>query len=239
MNLYFVLSRGNKRGQFNAGYETMRSMKPNVLFYLYSLSGVVSRGLHFLQLMRLMLMISILLKRILEAHPTTMLPRMIIWRHFQLFLNQSGTTKPIQIDCLYMHFISYLEFYVIQSLQPCYIALQRNPRHNITITLQFPYTNVTPIIRTHNILTYHNRTHNNPLEPIKKELYYYRFVSQQVTSENYYGNFLGWFSWDWCHNSRHRFFYGFADHILHPVKEKEPFWGHCWIKNESLVAPGS
>jgi hypothetical protein len=22
-------------------------------------------------------------------------------------------------------------------------------------------------------------------------------------------------------------FYGFADHILHPVREKAPFWGHC------------
>jgi hypothetical protein len=22
-------------------------------------------------------------------------------------------------------------------------------------------------------------------------------------------------------------FYGFADHILHPVREKTPFWGHC------------
>ncbi len=38
------------------------------------------------------------------------------------------------------------------------------------------------------------------------------------------------------------FFYGFADHILHPVWEKAPSWGHCWRKNrknESLVAPGS
>ncbi len=23
------------------------------------------------------------------------------------------------------------------------------------------------------------------------------------------------------------FFYGFADHILHPVRAKTPFWGHC------------
>jgi hypothetical protein len=22
-------------------------------------------------------------------------------------------------------------------------------------------------------------------------------------------------------------FYGFADHILHPVREKAHFWGHC------------
>jgi hypothetical protein len=22
-------------------------------------------------------------------------------------------------------------------------------------------------------------------------------------------------------------FNGFADHILHPVREKAPFWGHC------------
>jgi hypothetical protein len=22
-------------------------------------------------------------------------------------------------------------------------------------------------------------------------------------------------------------FYEFADHILHPVREKGPFWGHC------------
>jgi hypothetical protein len=22
-------------------------------------------------------------------------------------------------------------------------------------------------------------------------------------------------------------FYGFADYILHPVREKTPFWGHC------------
>jgi hypothetical protein len=22
-------------------------------------------------------------------------------------------------------------------------------------------------------------------------------------------------------------FYGFADHILHSVREKVPFWGHC------------
>jgi hypothetical protein len=33
-------------------------------------------------------------------------------------------------------------------------------------------------------------------------------------------------------------FYGFADHILHPVIEEAPFWGHCQ-KNESMVAPGS
>ncbi len=43
-------------------------------------------------------------------------------------------------------------------------------------------TNVTPIIRTHNILTPHNRTHRNPLKHIKK-LCYYGFGSQQVTSE--------------------------------------------------------
>jgi hypothetical protein len=37
-------------------------------------------------------------------------------------------------------------------------------------------------------------------------VYYYRFVSQQVTSEKkYYWNFDGWFSWDWCHNWRHHF----------------------------------
>jgi hypothetical protein len=23
------------------------------------------------------------------------------------------------------------------------------------------------------------------------------------------------------------FFYMFADHILHPVRKKAPFWGHC------------
>jgi hypothetical protein len=34
----------------------------------------------------------------------------------------------------------------------------------------FLITNVTPIIRTHNILTSHNRTHKNPLEPIKNAL---------------------------------------------------------------------
>jgi hypothetical protein len=33
--------------------------------------------------------------------------------------------------------------------------------------------------------------------------------------------------------------YGFADHILHPVREKAPFWGHFWRKNKSLVAPYS
>jgi hypothetical protein len=44
-------------------------------------------------------------------------------------------------------------------------------------------TNVSPIIRTHNILTSHNWTHNNPLKPIKTKLYYYGFVSQQETSE--------------------------------------------------------
>ncbi len=54
-------------------------------------------------------------------------------------------------------------------------------------------TNVIPIIRTHNILTSHNWTHNNPLEPIKKLLYYYGFVSHNVRSENNYGNFVRWF----------------------------------------------
>jgi hypothetical protein len=39
------------------------------------------------------------------------------------------------------------------------------------------FTNVTPIIWTHNILTSHNRTHKTPLEPIKK-LYHYGFVSE-------------------------------------------------------------
>ncbi len=34
-------------------------------------------------------------------------------------------------------------------------------------------------------------------------------------------------------------YYGYADHILHPVREKAPFWGHCWRNNESLVAVGS
>jgi hypothetical protein len=33
-------------------------------------------------------------------------------------------------------------------------------------------------------------------------------------------------------------FYGFADHNLHSVTETA-FWGHCWRKNESFVAPGS
>ncbi len=49
--------------------------------------------------------------------------------------------------------------------------------------INYQLTNVTPIIRTHNILTSHNQTHKNPLEPIKKMFYYYGFVSQQVTSE--------------------------------------------------------
>jgi hypothetical protein len=43
-------------------------------------------------------------------------------------------------------------------------------------------TNVTPKIQTHNILTSHDQTHENPLEPIKK-LYYYGFISQQATFE--------------------------------------------------------
>jgi hypothetical protein len=38
------------------------------------------------------------------------------------------------------------------------------------ITLQASITNVTPIIRTNNILTSHNQTHKTPLELIK-ELY--------------------------------------------------------------------
>jgi hypothetical protein len=33
-------------------------------------------------------------------------------------------------------------------------------------------TNVTPIIPTHNILTSHDRTHQNPLEPKKKKKLY-------------------------------------------------------------------
>jgi hypothetical protein len=36
------------------------------------------------------------------------------------------------------------------------------------LSLLKAYTNVTSIIWAHNILTSHNRTHNNPLEPIKK-----------------------------------------------------------------------
>ncbi len=36
------------------------------------------------------------------------------------------------------------------------------------LSLWFEHTNVTPIIQTHNILTSHNRTYNNPLKPIKK-----------------------------------------------------------------------
>jgi hypothetical protein len=67
-------------------------------------------------------------------------------------------------------------------------------------------------------------------------LYFYGLVSQQVTSENCYGNFVGWFSRDWCHNWRHHFFFfhGFADPILHSVIEKVPFWGHCWRKKQEL-----
>ncbi len=58
-------------------------------------------------------------------------------------------------------------------------------------THKFKFTNVTPIIRTHNILTSHNPTHNNPLEPLKKPVYYYGFVYHKLTSENNYGNFVG------------------------------------------------
>ncbi len=63
-------------------------------------------------------------------------------------------------------------------------------------------TNVTPIIRTHNILTSHNQAHKNPLQPIKK-LNYYGFVSQQVTSKK--------LSWELCwiiflRLIRHQFF---------------------------------
>jgi hypothetical protein len=75
------------------------------------------------------------------------------------------------------------------------LAPEKNTEHIIELLWDkysnIIQTNVTPIIRTHNILTSHNRTYNNPLEPIKKELYYYGFVYQQVTSENYYGNFVG------------------------------------------------
>jgi hypothetical protein len=39
--------------------------------------------------------------------------------------------------------------------------------------VRYSFTNVTPIIQTHNILTSHNQTHKNPREPIKK-LYIYR-----------------------------------------------------------------
>ncbi len=45
--------------------------------------------------------------------------------------------------------------------------LHRNLTH-IKGRIFFRTTNVTPIIRTHNVLTSHNQTHNNPLKPIKK-----------------------------------------------------------------------
>jgi hypothetical protein len=88
-------------------------------------------------------------------------------------------------------------------------------------------------------LTSHNQTHNNPLEPIKKLLYYYGFVSHNVTSENNYGNFVGWFFLDWCHNWRHHFFMGLLITFYIQWQRQHLVWGHCWRKNESFVAPGS
>jgi hypothetical protein len=32
-------------------------------------------------------------------------------------------------------------------------------------------------------------------------------------------------------------FDGFAGHILHPVREKAPLWGHCLRKNGELGGP--
>ncbi len=58
-------------------------------------------------------------------------------------------------------------------------------------------------------------------------LYLYGFVSQQVTSEIFFtGTLLDDFlEIDAIIGSI--IFYGFADHILHPVREEAPFWGHC------------
>ncbi len=32
-------------------------------------------------------------------------------------------------------------------------------------------------------------------------------------------------------------FYGFADHVLHPVRDKTPFWSHCCSKTRELGGP--
>jgi hypothetical protein len=41
-------------------------------------------------------------------------------------------------------------------------------------------TNVTPIIQTHNILTPHNRTHKNPLKPLKVLLWWVRLPASNI-----------------------------------------------------------
>ncbi len=88
-----------------------------------------------------------------------------------------------------------------------------------------PYTNATPIIRTHNILTSHNQTHTNPVARTNKSmLYYYGFVTQQVTSQRVLWELCWMIFLRLMPQLEASFFYGFADHILHPVREKAPFW---------------
>jgi hypothetical protein len=90
----------------------------------------------------------------------------------------AGTQKSITIISIVNHYIKLwqLVMNVINVQDVVSFSLRKFQ------FLLHQVTNVTPIIRTHNILTPHNRTHRNPLKHIKK-LCYYGFGSQQVTSE--------------------------------------------------------
>jgi hypothetical protein len=70
------------------------------------------------------------------------------------------------------------------------------------------------------------QTHKNPLEPSKKRLQSYGAIPQQGTLAELLWDFVGYFL-QIDDIIRDIVFYWFADHILHPVREKAPFWGHC------------
>jgi hypothetical protein len=102
------------------------------------------------------------------------------------------------------------------------------------------HTNVTTITEKHKSLTSHNiNSIKSPSNPAK-------------TASILWGEFPSKEHWQNCYVTLldnflevdaiigDIIFYGFANHILHPVREKAPFWGHCWWrKNNSLVAPSS
>ncbi len=66
-----------------------------------------------------------------------------------------------------------------------------------------------------------------------------RITRQQRNSLNLMGEFPSKEHWQNCYGTSldnfleidaiigYIIFYGFADHILHPAREKAPFWGHC------------
>jgi hypothetical protein len=96
------------------------------------------------------------------------------------------------------------------------------------------FTNVTPIIRTHNILTSHKWTHKTPLEPIKNALLFWVHLQASNIWKIIMGTLLDnlpeidaiigdiiflWVCWS---------------HVLYIQWQRQHlFWGHCWRKTRA------